>query len=307
MTAVGFAPTWPIDGPPPLAPTYGLLPAAAAPAAGVRIIPDADAEGVERWGNSVEVYPYPADTGHTWSFIATGSEAGAKLFGDEHDYGDLPQFDSFTAYLPVTCPTWKVPDQDEFKARAIAAFDAVQSSIVAREFINGIRLPENPHLADGNGLFPNADNVTSVKNGIALLENALATTGRQGIIHCTPGVTAIASEKFLLDNKSGVIRTINGTVVIPDAGYVGAHSPTGHAGATGTEEWIYATGPVDIRRSSIYVNPENVSAAVDRTGSLVGKPNRVTYRVEREYLVIWDRQFQAAVRIDRCQDSCEAA
>lgn len=307
-TQIGFGPLYAIDGPPPLAPMFGLIPAAAAPAAGVRILADGDEGGVERWGNGVEVWPFPPDTGHTWAFTATGSEAGAKLFGDEYDEGVNPQFDSFTAYLPVTCPSWKVSSNpNEFTARAVAAFEAVESSIIAREFLNGIRLPENPHLADGSGLFPNGDAVTSVKNGIAWLEDAIASTGRQGVIHTTPAVTVIASDRLLLDNHSGVIRTINGTVVIPDAGYVNGRAPTAHTDATGTQEWIYATGPIDIRRQATpSIVPVSEKEALDRTGALTGRPNRVTYRVERDYLVDWDVQLQAAVRVDRCQDSCSA-
>lgn len=298
-----------IDGPPPLAPTYGLIPAAGAPAAGVRIVPDGEDGGVERWVNGAKVWPYPPDTGDTFAMYASGSEAGPKRFGDEFDVHQ-PEFEAFVAYLPITCKVWKVPDQAEFRARAIATFTAVESSIVAREFMNGSRLPANPHLADGAGQFPIGDASTSVRNGIALLEDEIATTGRAGVIHVSPSVAMIASTQgFGFDNRSGVIRTINGTVIVVDAGYAHGKNPNGHAVATGSQNWIYATGPVDIRRSETFVMPESVAQAVDR--GTVGSPsagdarhNTITYRVERYYLVDWDTQLQAAVLVDRCQDGC---
>lgn len=305
-TQIGFGPLYAIDGPPPLAPKYGLIPAAAAPADGVRIVPDGDDGGIERWGNGAEVWPYPSDTGHTWAFTATGSEAGAKLFGDEEDLGENPQFDSFTAYLPVTCPSWKVSSNpNEFTARAVAAFEAVESSIIAREFMHGTRLPQNPYLSDGAGLFPNADTATSIRAGVSLLEQAIADTGRQGLIHISPAVLSAFANPWEVDKSTGVIRTAVGTVVLPDAGYSRSAAPVGHTPVSGTLEWIYATGPIDIRRQATpTIVPVSEKEALDRTGALTGRPNRVTYRVERDYLVTWDRQLQAAVLVDRCKDSC---
>src|ERR1700756_1338597 len=99
---VGFGPLERIDGPPPVRPLYGLLRAAEAPAAGVRLvvdlddgpaeITDADAvrqiadlgianPGRERWLNGAQVYPYPPDTGDVYDPCATGSNVTSKGFG----------------------------------------------------------------------------------------------------------------------------------------------------------------------------------------------------------------------------------
>ena len=74
MAFVGVGPLERIDGPPPLRPIFGLLQAAEAPAAGVRLIADADAGGVERWGNGAEVFPYPPSEGHTHDPCSAGSD-----------------------------------------------------------------------------------------------------------------------------------------------------------------------------------------------------------------------------------------
>lgn len=306
MSSIGYGPLERIDGPPPLRPVYGLLQAAEAPAGGVRIVPDADARGVERWINGVEVYPYPPQTGDVQDACAPGTVQHVKDDGDidwQH-----PQFGAMTAYLPVTCTTYKVPSQEEFKARAIASFEAVESGIVAFEFMTGTQMPAQPHLSDGAGTFPLGDTVVGITRAIAALEEEIALTRRQGVIHVSPQLVASYLQFWSLDNRTGVIRTINGTVIIPDAGYAAGSTPTGHAGPSGTQEWLYATGPIDVRRSETFVMPEKVSEAVDRgtgmNGASNGKANSLTYRVERYYVVDWDTTLQAAVLADRCISGC---
>lgn len=326
MTTIGYGPLERIDGPPPLAPLYGLLAAAQAPAAGVRLVVDTyDGQvvdlsagngpsmeevlaelraagsipanaGQERWLNGVEVFPYPPDAGSIHDACATGTSA---VKGDGEEVTN-PQFGAITAYVAETCRSYKIWDQAAFRARAVAALSAVESSIVARHFLTGEGLSTpNPHLADGNADILNGGHVTNAMNGLALLEQAIAETGRQGIIHCSPQFAeGAAFGRLSLDNRTGVIRTINGTVVIPDYGYAVSATPTGGSSPAGTQEWIYATGPVDIRRSEVFVLPENVSEALDRTN------NAVTYRAERYYLIDWDTELQAAVLADRCQAGC---
>lgn len=320
-TQPGYGPLLAIDGPPPIPPVYGLLQAGAAPAAGVRIIIDtetgpieeavaralASIEGLkagrERWINGVEVYPYPPDLGDVFDKCAPGSIQQPKGFGTDLKH---PQFGAMTVWLAETCTVSRVPSQEQYKARAVAALEAVQGAAVAWELMSGTRMPLNPHLADGNGTFPNGDTATGVAYGIALLEGEIAKSGRQGLIHCSPQVATIARERFAIDNKTGVLRTINGIVVIPDFGYVNGASPPLHAKATGTKEWIYATGPIDVRRTETFVLPENVEEAVDRGtgGATNSRPNSITYRAERYYLADWDTEVQAAVLVDRCQTTC---
>lgn len=304
---IGYGPLEQVDGPLPVPPVYGLLQAAAAPAAGVRIVPDADAEGRERWINGVQLYPYPPDVPEAWDACALGSDRHAKGSGAGLV---LPEFGAFTLWLAETCTTYQVPDQAAFKARAITAFTASESAGVAREFLSGSILKLNPHLSDGQGSFPNGDGVTSPVNGLALLEGEIAKSGRLGLIHMSPITATLLRNNYVVDNKTGVLRTINGNVVIPDAGYVYGATPAprppafpaGHPDPSNGQEWIYATGAIDVRRSEIFTVPDNVTEAVDR--GLGGMPNSVTYRAERFYLVDWDTTVQAAVLIDRCRDNC---
>jgi hypothetical protein len=275
----------------------------------VRILPDLDELGVPRWANGAQVHDYPVGQGGA---IEAACALGSDYARNKTDDAPLklPTFASMIAYLRETCSTYKVWSQDEYISRAKIAYAAVESAIVAREFMSGWGMPDSPHLADGNGSFPNGDTATSVINGLALLEQVIALSGKLGIVHCSPTVATTMRDRFAIDERGGVLRTINGNVVIPDYGYcrVAEQTPTGHPAATGTQEWIFCTGAVDVRRAEIFVIPEEVGQAVQRgTGGATTSPalpNSVSYQVERYYLVDWDTQVQGAVRVDRCFTTC---
>lgn len=302
MTQVGCAPTWPINGPPPAPPWFTLLDAA-------RVPDDLDAGGYERWQNGVTVYPFPPGPAEPWDANGTGSDFVTKNTGTGVE---LPDFGPLTVYLGEQCSTFGIwggglseaQAQDRFVARATAALDAVESAGLEKELMGGGALGLNPHLADGNGDFLNGSAVTSLVNAIALLENAIAATGRAGWIHMSPGAALVASGRHILwrdDRGPGgqpVLRTVNGTIVIPGYGYVGESQPDGKAAPTGTQEWIYATGPVEVRRSELVLLPGTVAQALDRD------TNTIVYRVERYYVLDWDVQLQAAVLADRCMTTC---
>lgn len=348
MANVAF-PTWPVDGPLPLPPVFGLLPAAGAPAAGVRFVVDTDIgpadenslapddagleqglyrkgdgsiwmrqaggepdvqvyvpanAGRERWLNSVEVYPYPPDVPEGWDACAPDSTRGEKSFGTPKA---PPEFRALTLSLPITCTAQQVPDQAAFRARAVAVLAAKESYGVARALMGGADLDGGRFFADSGATFPNGAAATRPNHAIQVLEEAISETGELGLIHCSPMMaTALLGQGFALSDKTGVIRTINGNVVIPDAGYVGVSTPEGapdHLSAT--EEWAYATGPIDIRRSEIFTTPDTLAQALDRSlGATTGRSNTITYRAERYSVTIWDTVLQAAVLVDRCGTDC---
>lgn len=298
MSDIGFGPLARIDGPRPVPPRFGLLQAADAPAAGVTIVTDTDAGGRERWGNGVEVFPYPPEPPVAWNACAPGTYRDAKDSGPDVTN---PQFDPITLYLAVKCKGNKIPfDDDAYRQRARDAFAAKESAGLAREFMRGDELTLNPNLGNSDALdILNGGAVTSPTNALALLEWAIAQTGSAGIIHMTPEmVVSLGALKW--DTDTGVLRTPAGTVVVPDAGYAhqSGFAPAGGTPAHGTQEWVFATGPVDIRRSEMFVTPDTAREALDR------ETNELVFRVERYYLVDWDVQLHAAVKADRCQTGC---
>lgn len=213
-----------------------------------------------------------------------------------------------TLHLDATCTTSRTGDHDLFKRRLMQAFEAVESAAMAREFQAGDKLNEQPYLSDGvNTEFPNNDAATSPVNGLALLEEQIALSCKQGIIHVSPMLaTSLMGRGFALADSTGVIRTINGVVVIADFGYAAGATPNGHADPGANQEWAYATGTIEIRRTEAFVMPTTRAEAVDRGsgGATMGRPNSVTYRAERYALVDWDTEVHAAVLVDRCSTTC---
>lgn len=95
-----------------------------------------------------------------------------------------------------------------------------------------------------------------INRAIAVLENELGRTlfGAEGMIHMSPGMAHLANAGGGLDevenddgSEAGYWETPNGTRVVSDAGYVDAQKPQSVASSdqtVGTDEWIYASGPV---------------------------------------------------------------
>ncbi len=118
------------------------------------------------------------------------------------------------------------------------------------------------------------------------------------MIHMDPATAASmnGSGGYGLDQRpasGGPLKTTaNGTLVAVDGGYIGAN-PSLHAPAAAGQSWAFATGPVQIRRSGdILIVADDIAQSMDRSS------NEVTFRAERDYLVIWDTELQAARLID---------
>ena len=267
-----------LDGPLPVAPSRSLL-------ATATIVPsDSD-----RFGVGGAVWPYPPGLPSAWDPCSTGT---FRTKADATGW-DLPIFDAFTVYLPITCSTITAHSPG-FEDRARLALAATESFAVARELARGTANPLNPFLTDAN-LNILAPAAVTPDVGLSYLEDAIGATGRAGMIHTTPAVGAAinGSGGYGIDVRSGqLLTTANGTPVALDGGYIGAN-PSLHAPAAAGQAWAFATGPVQVRRSNdITMIPGDIAQATDRS------INEVTFYAERDYLVTWDTALQAAVLID---------
>jgi hypothetical protein len=294
VAIIPVGPEFAIDGPLPVKPTFTLVDATLITDAVPATSEDA---GSERWANGIAVHGYPQEPGTAWGVCNDQSpeEKGTQEFAIP-----LPLFGPLTVYVTETCSSPYIRTPDDFTKRALAVFAAVESGAVAREFELGEFVPDNPHLGDGNLVVLNSGNPTTLGNGLALLEEAIAETHRQGVIHMPVGVASALSSRDGgngLRIVNGKVYTVNGTLVIPDFGYTG-NAPDGQS-ASGTERWCYATGPVEtLRTAQPIIVPEELSQALDRLN------NTVEYRAERYYIPFWDTALQVGVNIDRCLDSC---
>jgi hypothetical protein len=235
------------------------------------------------------VWPYPPGLPLSWSPCSAGTfRTKADATGWE-----LPIFESFSVYLPITCSsiTAHAPG---FTDRVALSFAATESFAVARELARGTANPLNPFLTDANLTILAAAAVTP-DVGLSYLEEAIGATGKAGVILTTPAVGAAmnGSGGYLLDLQGGkFVTTANGTPVALDGGFIGAN-PSLHAPAAAGQAWAFATGPIQVRRNGdIEIIPGEFSQAMSTAN------NEVTFIAERDYLVTWDTELQAGVLID---------
>lgn len=281
MSTTTLGPPIPIDGPLPVAPPFCLVSAAT-------IVPSD-----LRFGVGGAVWPYPPGLPTSWDPCSTGTFRTKA----EGDGWELPVFQSFTAYLPITCSTITAKS-DGFADRVAIAFAATESFAVAREISRGVANALNPFFCDADLVILAGGAAVTPDVGLSYLEDAIGATGRQGLLHLTPATAAAmnGSGGYGLDLRpasGNTLRTTaNGSTVAVDGGYIGAN-PSLHAPAAAGQAWAFATGPVQIRRSpDIEIIADNIKESMDRSD------NTVTYRAERDYLVTWDTELQAAVLID---------
>lgn len=260
------------DGHLPVAPPHSLL-----NTPGVVVPP-----GDPHWLSGAVVYPYPADVPGGWDPCSTGTFR-AK---DEGTGVELPNFASFVIYLPITCSSMSIGDPDEFARRAEIAMNAVQSYAVEQQLSQGTAIATNPFFADAAADVLAGGAAVSPAVGLSYLEDAIGATGKQGMLHATPGVV---SQWFEGERQETPLTTVNGSRVVSGGGYAGA-TPSGESDAAAGQAWVYATGPVEVRLGEVAVM--DIKEVLDRSN------NDVTFRAERYVLATWDTQLQAAVLVD---------
>lgn len=162
---------------------------------------------------------------------------------------------------------------------------------VERVFWTGVTIggsTVNPSLAFGNdtcggtpiNLTPSAGPVGLVQS-MAVLESALGdcSTG-PGVIHANYGVASFLRDAYLINQNGGSWTTVTGQRLAIGAGYPGS-GPNNVVASPGTT-WLFATGPLFILRSEVFLTPERYQESLDRT------LNNVEVYAERVYSVGWN-------------------
>lgn len=282
-----FGPTIGLSGPAPTPPRYSLLSVATIVPPGVTGLPGNQEPDIHYLAGA-EVWPYPdAGSGNIFNPCATGTTREKTGVQDL----PLPEFASFVVYETIECTSRSIgEDYDLWAGRARLALEATESFQVEREFSKGVQLPTNPHLTDagvnvvdGSGLAP----------ALALQElvQSASQKGTEFTVHVDPATAVAFSADLLIEKEGGGLRVVGtGSPVVVGTGYVGA-TPTG--GLSDGTSWIFATGPIEVRRSEIEIVPGSVKEAMDR------QQNDITVRAERYYLVDWDTVLQDAVLVNR--------
>jgi hypothetical protein len=188
-------------------------------------------------------------------------------------------------------------DTVQLDAELGRAMDATESYAIARELWAGdltraaadagdVDTP-NLSLVDGptilNGGAPAAPRIA-----LALLQQAAgdALRGQQVYLHASRGLEPFVPD---LTRDGNLLTTRVGNMFVADAGYPGT-PPVGEAAAPGVG-WLYATGPVVVRRSAV----ERIGIG---EGALDARRNALDLRVTRVVAATFDRAAHYAVPVD---------
>jgi hypothetical protein len=285
VSTVTYAAPVSLDLPPPRPFPYHLLTVAE------ELSVSLDGEGGfdPHWRAGIDIWPYPPD-------LAFGIDPCATDGSDVKDEGDAIEravFGAFTIYQPIVCSTLGIRDLAELERRANAALVAHEANAVERQLAGRAFKFDNPFLADANMDPLAAGAATAPKEALALLVEVIGETGESGVIHATPGtIVAWSVLGNALVRERDRLYTLGGIPVVQGTGYQGIEPVENPGSATAVREWAFATGPIGYRRSEEIFDPETFSALERET-------NRIVYRAELDYLVVWDLGLQAGVLVDR--------
>lgn len=288
MSTTTFGPAVDLELPPPSPPPFNLLTVA------TELSPALDGEGGldPHWRMGGVVWPFPPELPSGEDPCAEGS-LGEKDEAEGLEEDELPRFGAFTAYQPIVCSTFGTRDFDELKRRARAALVAHEANALERQLAFAEFKTDNPFLGESGEVEILGGGAVDPKEALELLEEAIGETAEAGVIHATPDVvvswSALGNALVVV---SGQLRTLGGTPVVRATGLIGG-APEGQSAPAAGNAWAWASGPVFYQRSELDLFPEDVSSFLDR------EQNRLVYRAERDYLVAWDGDLQAAVLVDR--------
>lgn len=266
-----------IDGPLPVTPAHAItqLPGAVI------------AEPGDRWVGGVALDTYPCSGVLGWDSCSGTSPADEK---DDGSYPEGAAFDGFTAYAPITCSSFGQFDGERMREKATRYLDAADHAALEAQIWQAAWVSGNPNFAgDANDV--TVSGAADIVATIGELEAAYAASGLQGVLHMGPRAANLAAAFVLIaPDRAGTLRTVSrGTPVSVGDGYDPQQGPASGAGAGA--EWIVISGPVEIRRSEVFIN-EDVAQSLDHS------TNTFVIRAERYVNVAYDPCLLSAALVD---------
>lgn len=204
---------------------------------------------------------------------------------------------SFTVVLGVTCPLVGY-SLEEFERRVRAAFVLCDQTAVEEIFWTGSE--ENNSLAGTvetpSDCFVPAGATTaaplSIVGGIAAIEKHMRSNYcGTPVIHAPVDVSAFAAAQQQVIGAPGRQTTALGSRWAFGGGYAVNTGPDGTPAPDGVA-WLYGTGQINIWRSEVFVNPDDLRYAFNT------RTNDVLVYAERQYIVTAEPCACVAVPVD---------
>ena len=246
----------------------------------------------ERWENGVQYQVSTCVKTKTWAITCgTDPERADKTFDQTFD---LVEGTPFVSYLGVQCA---LPGRtlEEYQANVFNALDLCEQRTIETTFWTGDQGNE-PHLASddpdtGAEILAGSDvTALGVMQGVAALESWLGDNYcGVGVLHAPRGLAPYAANFQLLRGDNPRLLTPLGTRWAFGAGYSVNTGPDGTAAEAGTA-WIYATGQVNVWRSPIWMQPDQIEYGFNT------RTNDVEIIAERAFVITRECGI-AAVRV----------
>lgn len=202
--------------------------------------------------------------------------------------------DPFAVYTWIDCDLVGTGEA-ELRQRTLRAHQNNVQTVVEQVFWTGGDYGTHQYLATetpvtesvGGSVVNLQTGVTSVTGtydivkAISLLEGQMAACyGGTPIIHVPRSVTAFLSDHHLVTKSGQVLKTDNGSIVVPGPGYPGTGPDGAEPDANTT--WIYATGSVKMWQSDTQFIARDAA-------ELLRRSNNSTYLIiEQWFMLGWD-------------------
>lgn len=208
-------------------------------------------------------------------------------------------YDPMVVQVEDHCSTFGFSAEQRY-ARLGRQLEAATQFALEREFWTGAlakdAAPDLPNrylaMSDATDVTPTPGTAVKIRQGLALLEGALGSCGlgTVGAIHAPRAVASALRP----NDVDGVLRTPIGNTLIAGSGYTGS-APNG-TDPTGTQRWMYATGPVFVQLGEPYFTPDQPGQAITTS------TNDFKLMAERTAAATWDGCCHFGVLVDLAMD-----
>jgi hypothetical protein len=204
----------------------------------------------------------------------SGCTAQVLDYGADDGPAPVVDYQPWELEVQDPCPTTFGYDEAAVTARMQRAFDAVESYGIAHELWTadlsvadsdaGAGRDPNPALTRGPTVLGTGP--VNPRRGLGMLEAAIgdALRGQQATLHISRTARPFFPE---LVKVGQLLYTNIDNLIVADAGYPGS-APEGAADAPDVA-WIYATGPVVVRRSPLFMGPTALNETVDQATNTI--------------------------------------
>ncbi|MDP4501058.1 hypothetical protein [Nonomuraea turcica] len=202
------------------------------------------------------------------------------------DRPEVCTFPSITIYAGSQCSTIG-QSYEEAVQRAREQLRMGEQRALEEWFMRDVLCPMAEDLTPGAAV--------PVPQGVAALEGWLAEAwGGQGVLHIPAAAAALTGCCNVVQPDGDCPRTLMGNGVIFGAGYALNVGPPDCSQAPPGEAWLYATGPIRVRREAPQIVPDTDAESVRYT------VNQRFVLAERSFVVEVACCRAAAIRVSLC-------